>query len=121
MILFAAVLLSPAMAEDQIIDVKPCNFLCRAWRNMSHNANVSASNPVDQGYVPTEPLPEAADGATLPSLSSLTATPGSIMVESPAERREAERHRARMKILTSSELSGDGQVKSPRGTRPPPQ
>ncbi len=98
-ITFAAVLLSPARAEDQIIDAKPCRFFCQAWRNVSHDATVAASAPVDPGYMPSEPLPEAADGATLPSMSDLAASPGTVMALSPAEQRQAARQRAKIKGL----------------------
>ena len=94
--LLLAMLAAPlSLAQDgQIIDAKPCHFFCTFWRNMSHNAQVSASSTIDNGYMAADDVPLAEDGAKLPDVSELAAVRGSVMVESPSERAKSARQKA---------------------------
>lgn len=87
---------SAASAEDRVIDMKPCSFLCALQRNVSGYADVSASAPIDGGYVPSERVPAAADGIGRPDPSVIAARRGDIMVETADDR--AARQRLRRKL-----------------------
>lgn len=94
-----------ASAEDRVIDVKSCGLACKLQRNLSRDATVSVSEPLDisngeSGAVPTqdasEPLPEAADGAEHPDPAVIFAHRGQIIVESDEDRAALKRMKAKL-------------------------
>lgn len=93
-----------ASAEDRVIDVKSCGLACKLQRNLSRDATVSVSEPLDisngeNGAVPVEagePLPEAADGAEHPDPAVIFAHRGQIIVESDEDRAALKRMKAKL-------------------------
>lgn len=93
----AVLLAASARAEDTIVDVPPCNVFCSVWRNVSGTVPTSVVAPADStAPSPSEPLPNAVDGAEKPRPGSLVQRRGVIMSESSAERAAAKRQRAKL-------------------------
>lgn len=95
-ILAASAIGPAAFAQDRVIDVKPCSFLCKLQRNVTGHADVSASAPIDGSYVPSERVPAAAEGISRPDPAVIAARKGDIMVETADDR--AARRRMRKKL-----------------------
>jgi hypothetical protein len=112
-ILLSTLLVRPVLAqEDQIIDVKPCPFFCKLWRNVSRNAQVSASAPVGNGSMPDERTLAQDEGAHPPRTSQLVAEPGSIIVETAADRARRKQQKAKLEreIAVPGNNAGQGQA-----------
>jgi hypothetical protein len=96
-ILLSTLVIPAALAqEDQIIDVKPCTFMCKVWRNVSRKADVSTAAPSSKEAVSDDRIPAPDEGAAAPRTSQLAAEPGSVMVETAADRARLKRQKAKM-------------------------
>ena len=101
-VVFAAV--PVASAQDRIIDAKHCSLFCKLQRNVTRDAGVSASEPIDGGYLPVERVPDAAEGSTHPDTAAIAAKRGQVMVETAqdrAARRRMERKMDRDTTMTA--------------------
>ena len=70
------------MAEDQIIEVKPCGFFCQVWRNVSGKADVAYTRTDDGDG---GPVPSVTDGAEKPKLGRIVAQRGVVSAPTVAE------------------------------------
>jgi hypothetical protein len=91
-----------ANAADQIIDVQPCDFFCKLWRNLSGDAKVSG--PIDNTATYSTPLPKATDGAETPVPSKVVAEPGVVVRETPAERAAARQRKLALERETTKHV-----------------
>ena len=101
-VVFAAV--PVASAQDRVIDAKHCSLFCKLQRNVTRDAGVSASEPIDGGYLPIERVPDAAEGSAHPNTAAIAARRGQVMVETAedrAARRRMERKMDRDTTITA--------------------
>lgn len=79
------------------MDVPDCNVFCSMWRNVSGTVPASAVAPADiDARSPSEPPPNAVDGAERPRPGSLVQRRGVVMSQTSAERAAIKRQRAKL-------------------------